>query len=419
MKSGTEDSLRLKAIDLFGGLNICKVLETINSHQFMPKAALDQIRQERLKELFQVAQKTTDYYAAFKSLDEVPVLTKDIIQQNPNAFISSSYKKKLFKKATGGSTGVTLNYFGSVSTQSYLWAGLIHSWKIAGYQCGDRVAFISGSALIKSDFMHGIFYKLLNVKAYDAFAIDEKSIGHFIADIIETRASIIFGYAMVMSLVADYIHAKKNILFPHLKGIICTSEVLTDVMRKNIENAFGVKVYNQYGCHDAGVMAFECEHQQMHLLSTRTVYELDNNGRFTSTDLENDAFIFMKYDTGDIVTFSNDECTCGRKYPVISKILGRSNDIIIDMDHKKLHSNIFNIMFRKDPSIHQFQILFDHESFALYLAVDNSKPHMEYNRIMEEIKRMLHFNAYEIVINAPFIKACNAKHRYIINTTNH
>jgi phenylacetate-CoA ligase len=364
-----------------------------------------------------VAQKTTTYYATFESLEEVPVLTKNIIQQHPDDFMSTSYKKKLFKKATGGSTGVTLNYFGSVSTQSYLWASLIHSWKIAGYQYGDRVAFISGSALIKSDFMHSIFYKLLNVKAYDAFAMDEKSVGRFIIDVNETKASIIFGYAMVMNLIADYIHNRKDIVFPYLKGIICTSEVLTDAMRENTEKAFGVKVYNQYGCSDAGIMAFECEHQQLHLISTRTMYDVDENGRFTSTDLENDAFIFMKYDTGDIVTFSNDECSCGRKYPVISKILGRSNDVIIDMNNKILHSNIFNIMFRKDPSIHQFQILFDKESFALYLAVDNSKPTPEYNLLLTEIKRMLHFKEYKIVINAPFIKAVNAKHRYIINTT--
>ena len=410
-------NLRLWAIDLIGGLQIRKVLQTIHAHEQMPVEELNNLRQKKLAELFSIAQSSTEFYAPYKTYAELPVINKETITQNPSAFLSNSFKGQFFKKATGGSTGITLTYQTSALAQSYLWAGLIHSWEVAGYKRGEKISFIAGSALVKSNRKHKIFYKFLNVTPYDAFAIDDQRIEIFVNDLLRNKTTMIFGYAMVMNIIAEYILAGEKRSFPHLKGIVCTSEVMTDEMRNNIQKAFGVKVFNQYGCNEAGIMAYECEQNHLHLISTRCIYEVDTNGALITTDLANDAFIFMKYNTGDIVEFSNQPCSCGRTYPVIQSVQGRMNDVVIDMNNKKFHSNFFNILFRKDPTVKQFQIQFNKEKFTIFLRVDNTKPVDAYHHFVEETKKHLHFKEYDIVINEPFLKANNAKHRYIIDTS--
>ena len=49
---------------------------------------------------------------------------------------------------------------------------------------------------------------------------------------------VIYGYAMAINLIADYMLQNKIPSIEGLKGITCTSEVLTDKMRDNIEKAF-------------------------------------------------------------------------------------------------------------------------------------------------------------------------------------
>ena len=192
-------------------------------------------------------------------------------------------------------------------------------------------------------------------------------------------------------------------------------QMLTEKIRANIEKAFGVKVFNQYGCNEAGIAAFECEHHNLHLISSRSVYEIDAEGRLIGTDLANKACIFMKFNTGDIVEFSQEVCTCGRHYPVIEKIIGRSDELITDKSNKKIHSSYFNFLFKKDKSIMQYQVCFDEKSIQLNLKVDQDFSEKNYHHYMNLLKTDFDFEVYEIKINEKFYSGSNAKHAFIID----
>jgi phenylacetate-CoA ligase len=300
-----------------------------------------------------------------------------------------------------------------------MWAGILMSWEVAGYQWGDKVVFIAGTSLAKSNFKHKLFYLLFNIDVYTVYDLSDERIQEYLHKIKASNVKIIYGYASALGHIANYMLRNKSIEFPHLKGVVCTAEVLTDNVRHAIQTAFFVPVYNQYGCNEAGISAFECQYHKMHLISSRSYYETDHVGNLISTDLSNKGFILMKYKTGDQVEIDeSSKCACESNFPIIQNIMGRTCDIVTDYEGNSIHSCFFNILFRDDRSIKQFQIVFNKQDLKIYLNVDDDRAHtVHYEKYITEIKKYLHFDTYTIVLNAPFLRHENAKHRYIINET--
>ncbi len=259
----------------------------------------------------------------------------------------------------------------------------------------------------------------MNIDIYSAFTLDDKAILDYIMRLQQSKARIIYGYSSALNLMATYIKKFGPFYFPHLKSIVSTAEILTDIMRENISQAFNVEVYNQYGCNEAGVSAFECENKQMHLINTRSFFEIDKNANLISTDLANEGFIMLKYITGDRISLAEvQECSCKRNFPIIGDIIGRSFDIVRDTKDNVLHSSFFSILFRSDPTISQFQIQFDKHDISIYLNVDPvTSDKSQYQHYIDLIKQRLSFDHYHLILNTPFMTSVNAKHRHVINTS--
>lgn len=413
-------NLRFYLLDLLGNTNIRTVLAETRVQQYLSKEVLNSISKEKLDYLFNIAKSSTKHYKNATSYAHLSVLAKSDIRGKMDDFLVKDYPYKLFLKSTSGSTGTPLIYYATSNGRSYLWAGIILSWEVAGYKLGDRVAFIAGSALLnlKSNIKHAFFYKLFNIDGYSAFSLNDYDIKEYLDKIVYRKTKIIYGYASAINKVATYINDHNfSYAFPNLKGIICTSEMLSQAMRDNINKAFKVDVFNQYGCNEAGVSAFECEAHQLHLISTRAFVENDAHGNLIATDLSNDGFPIIKYDTGDIVEVSNTiTCTCKRNFPILKSLVGRSSDMIIDCDNKSVHCAFFQLLFRPENTITQYQISFDASNINIYINTDHSIQDLHYyDKYLKEIKKHLHFHYYNFFFNTPFLSANNAKHRHVVN----
>lgn len=411
--------IRIQLIDLFGGTTILKTLKMYHAEALLPINELNHIRESRLNEILSLAKSTTQFYKNATNYTSLEVLEKPMIKKNFNSFISSTFKGKFHSKSTGGSTGVPLNYLSTPDSRSAMWAGLLMSWEVAGYQWGDKVAFIAGTSLAKSNLKHKLFYLLFNIDVYTVYDLSENRIEKYLQNIKDSKVSIIYGYASALGHIANYMLRNKSIELPHLKGVVCTAEVLTDNIRHAIQTAFFVPVYNQYGCNESGISAFECQYHKMHLISSRSYYETDHVGNLISTDLSNKGFILMKYKTGDQVEINeSSNCACQSNFPIIQNIMGRTCDIVTDNEGNSIHSCFFNMLFRDDRSIKQFQIVFNNQDLKIYLNVDDERANtVHYEKYITEIKKYLHFDMYTIVFNAPILRHDNAKHRFIINET--
>ena len=114
-------------------------------------------------------------------------------------------------------------------------------------------------------------------------------------------------------------------------------------MRRDIENALGIKAYDIYGLTETSGpgVAFECEEQTgMHINEDHFYAEIidpdtgevlpeGSKGELVFTALDKEAFPLLRYRTRDICVLSRKKCSCGRTHVKMSKPMGRSDDMMI------------------------------------------------------------------------------------------
>src|SRR5262249_22525479 len=121
------------------------------------------------------------------------------------------------------------------------------------------------------------------------------------------------------------------------------AEPMSDAMRREIEERMGVRVYEQYGLSEIigpGV-ASACDRQQgLHLLEDHLLAEIvdpDSGerlpegeiGELVLTAATKHAFPLLRYRTRDRTRLVRERCACGRTMARITKILGRTDDMLI------------------------------------------------------------------------------------------
>lgn len=121
------------------------------------------------------------------------------------------------------------------------------------------------------------------------------------------------------------------------------SEPYSEETRDKIEKFFGIDVYNSYGLSEMNGpgVAFECVNKNgMHLWEDNFIMEIidpdtgkklpeGEKGELVLTTLCREAMPILRYRTRDIVMIIPGKCKCGRTHRRISRIIGRSDDMII------------------------------------------------------------------------------------------
>lgn len=120
------------------------------------------------------------------------------------------------------------------------------------------------------------------------------------------------------------------------------AEPWSEGMRKYIEDATGIKTYDIYGTSEmAGPMFTECEERDgIHIPADIMLVEVldpesgepcndGDKGELVVTMLKKEAFPLIRFKIKDITSLTREPCGCGRTSPRISRISGRSDDMLI------------------------------------------------------------------------------------------
>jgi phenylacetate-coenzyme A ligase PaaK-like adenylate-forming protein len=123
--------------------------------------------------------------------------------------------------------------------------------------------------------------------------------------------------------------------------VVCTtSEVRTDDMEERIVAAWRQRPYNCYASSETGILAVDCDlHRGLHVLTDHTLVEVvDADDRVVPdgtqghhllvTSLLNRVQPIVRYRLDDLVTISPEPCPCGRPFPLIIGLDGRSDDLL-------------------------------------------------------------------------------------------
>jgi phenylacetate-CoA ligase len=119
-----------------------------------------------------------------------------------------------------------------------------------------------------------------------------------------------------------------------LRGIVTSSETLSDAQRREIEGAFGCRVFDWYGLNERVAAIGTCERGRYHLMADYSYVEFlpadDGTFELVGTGFNNAAMPLIRYRTGDFVRMASarQRCACGRSFPVIEQIMGRVDEAV-------------------------------------------------------------------------------------------
>ena len=150
-------------------------------------------------------------------------------------------------------------------------------------------------------------------------------------------------------------------------------------MRKEIEETLNILATDIYGLSEIigpGV-AQECKHKDgLHIFSDvffpeiiDPVTELDMKhgevGELVITTLTKQAIPLLRYRTRDLVSINYEKCRCGRTLPRISKIRGRTDDMIIVRGINVFPSQIEHVLLSIDGTHPHYQLVVDRKAHQL------------------------------------------------------
>ncbi|MBY0456307.1 MAG: phenylacetate--CoA ligase family protein [Gemmataceae bacterium] len=261
-----------------------------------------------------------------------PVLTKADIRRHNSALVSSMYDiAKCRVKTTSGSTGVPLKIYCDEPAMQWKAACTIRSDEWSGYRLGQRVAKVWGNPEYRHFGLKGRLRNYFFDRAVylDTLNMNDERIKEFARTIHRHRPGLIFGHAHSLYLLACVLK-KSRVWDVRPNGIISTAMILHDWQRAVIEEVFGCKVTNRYGCEEVSLIAGECQaHDGLHINADSIYHEVQPDGKLLVTDLVNRAMPLIRYQVGDVVMPSRRVCPCGRGLPLIEKVEGRDADYVM------------------------------------------------------------------------------------------
>lgn len=307
------------------------------------------------------------------ALLQFPVLTKETVRNEFDRLIADDVDKSaLILNRTGGSTGQpTLFYMDRLTVEYYeaaRWRGL--AWW--GIQIGDPCVMVWGSPIeLSRQQLRRQRWKdrlLKNQVFIPSFDLRKEKIAEYLDLIDAYKPVYLFGWASALALFAEFMLEQKRTLRHPLKAVLNTAETLYPHDRARIAQAFGCPVINEYGARDGGLLAYECPQGGMHLnvetawieavdMTTKEPVAVGDKGLIVVTDLHNFAMPRLRYLLGDVISLSDEQCSCGRALPLIGSLDGRENDTFITLDGAYVNGQFFTNLARILPTVRQFQVV--------------------------------------------------------------
>ena len=323
--------------------------------EMMPREDLRALQLERLKRLVERVAHVPFYKEAFaregvtpdsiRSLDDLrrlPLTTKaDLREHYPLGFLAVGRSEIARIHGSSGTTGKP-TFVAYSARDLETWAGLCARFLVAGGLRPEHTAQIAfGYGLFTGGF--GLHYGIERVGASTVPASAGNTprqlmlIQDLEPDVLICTPTYALNIAEVARAQGLDPHSF-SLQFGHFGG-----EPWTEDMRVRIEQDLGISAFNNYGLSEVigpGVSG-ECHFQQgMHIQEDHFLVEcLDPDtlepvedyayGELVFTALTKEAMPIIRYRTRDIAALDPCECPCGRTTVRMTRVVGRTDDMLI------------------------------------------------------------------------------------------
>lgn len=412
--------------------NVKTYFMELNQSQWMTRDQITELQNLKLKKLIVHAYDHVPYYR--KLLDEnnlhpsqinciedlagLPLLTKATITENLNYGIMSDNhdKQKVQQIVTSGSTGTPFVCFADKFQLEMRWAATLRSMEWTGYVFGDRCARLWHQTIgmskiqVVKEFIDAFLSRRIFIPAY---SISSNKLDKFMKKLQKFNPVLIDGYAESFNFLAEYLGSGKKV-YLNPKAVISSAQILPDQSRKIIEENFHTKVYDKYGSREFSGIAYESGVKNEHLIVAENyiVEILKNNrkaepgeiGEVVVTDLNNYCLPFIRYKIGDLAVAIDPKkiSKCGRGLPMMGRVEGRVQAIIIGANNRYIPGTFFAHFFKEFPHvIKQYQVIQDRLG-EITLKIIKGARYTEI-QMLEICKLLKEHLGNETIINLEFV----------------
>jgi phenylacetate-CoA ligase len=329
--------------------------------------------------------------------EQLPILEKDQVREHFQRITTQDASPRLRRlAATGGSTGQPLRVYLDKRFPAYAIASrILHWWGVdpsdnSGYlyraipEGARRLLATLAIYPTRRAYIHSADMTLSKMRV-------------FYEQLIRLRVSYLVGYVGAIDTFHQFLVAE-HLAIPTLRAVWTTASPLPRFKLKTLDAVYGCPVYTQYGCVEVPFLAAECECRAgLHVFSdirhievikdSATTTATEGIGDLLVTDLTNYVFPLLRYRAGDRGRLLAHRCKCGRPYPLIDYVLGRTTDNIVLPDGTSIPGEYWTTIFDDWPhAIRAFQV-HQNRDYTVEIRIEPAGPFWE--NAVREVSRSL------------------------------
>ncbi|MBN1435937.1 MAG: phenylacetate--CoA ligase [Sedimentisphaerales bacterium] len=337
------------------------------------------------KEMFQRENITPEKIKTLDDLRRIPFTTKaDLREYYPLGFLAVPRSEIARIHGSSGTTGKP-TFVAYTAQDRATWANLCARFLVAGGLRSEHLVHIAfGYGLFTGGF--GLHYGVEYVGASILPAASGNTprqvmlLQDLAADVLICTPS----YSLQIAEVARAQGVDPRTLplkYAHFGG-----EPWTEDMRVQIERELDILAFNNYGLSEVigpGVSGECAARQGMHIQEDHFIVECidpetlepvpeGEQGELVFTAITKQAMPIIRYRTRDIATITSQPCVCGRTTARMSRVIGRSDDMLIIRGVNVYPSQVEEALLRVDGTAPHYLIEVDRTG-----NLDDIKVHVE------------------------------------------
>jgi len=380
-------------------------------NECMDREELAQLQLERLESTLSRVYRNVPFYRKkfdeigfdpdeLRSLDDLrklPFTTKNDLRENyPYGLFAVPLREVVRVHASSGTTGMS-TVVGYTRNDIKTWSNLVARILTAGGITKDDVIQVTFNyGLFTGAF--GLHYGAERVGA-SVIPISSGNTKRQIKIMQDFKTTVLVGTPSYAMLIADTIvemGINPNSL--SLKYGLFGAEPWSDAMRRELEQKLKIIATDNYGLSEVmgpGV-AGEClEREGLHLAEDHFLVELINpdtlepvkpgeTGEMVITTLTKEAFPVIRYRTRDLTRITAAPCPCGRTMRRMSRVFGRTDDMLIIRGVNVFPQQIETVLFEIEGVAPHYQIIIDRKG-----ALDETTVNVEVSEsiFFDEMKK--------------------------------
>ena len=312
----------------------------------MFKEQLDYISQYSpfYKKLFQEKSISARDINSFEDLSKLPITTKEDLQLYNKDFIAVPEDDIIDFVTTSGTLGSPVSFALNDADLDRLAENEYRSFKLAGVQRSDKVQI---TTTLDRRFMAGMAY-FLGLRKLGAGIIRTGSgLPQLQWESIERfQPNYLVAVPSFLLKMIDFAE-QNNIDYKNssVKAAVCIGEPLRDqdfklnAMGRKISDLWNIELFSTYASTEMSTAFTECPaHKGNHVLNNLIYTEILNDkgkqvkpgeiGELVVTPLQTQTMPLLRFATGDMLTYSESKCECGRNSIRLSAVVGRKQQKI-------------------------------------------------------------------------------------------